>query len=148
MGVVDRVEQRVAAVDAEEERGVAQPRLQVHDDRLLLLAGEFDAAVDGEQYELDSQLATVESRELAAIDAALNRMRDGRYGTCESCEEPIPVARLQALPYATLCIECQRDEEQSGHGSAGALHRQRVTDERSREKPNPSNRQEMDLVQR
>ncbi len=97
-----------------------------------------DAAVDCEQDELDSQLATVESRELAAIDAALGQMRDGRYGTCEGCGKPIPSARLQALPYATLCIQCQREEEQFGHGWAAAFHWQRETHEGSGEEPNQS----------
>lgn len=76
-----------------------------------------DAALDFEQDELDSQLATVESRELAAIDAALERIRDGSYGVCDTCDKPIPVARLQALPYATRCINCQREEERFGQVS-------------------------------
>jgi len=88
-----------------------------------------DAALDCEQDELDSQLAAVESRELAAIDAALDRIRDGGYGVCEGCEKPIPTTRLQALPYATLCIKCQREEERFGPGRVEAFHWERVTDE-------------------
>jgi len=65
---------------------------------------------------LSSQLAEVESRELAQIEAALELMRDGKYGVCEGCEKPIPLARLQALPYAATCIECQRAAERSGVG--------------------------------
>src|SRR5687768_5297315 len=63
-----------------------------------------DAALDCAQDEINSQLAEVESRELASIENALERMRSGNYGVCEVCEEAIPLARLQALPYATLCI--------------------------------------------
>jgi DnaK suppressor protein len=48
-------------------------------------------------------------------------MRDGTYGACDGCEKPIPLARLQALPYATMCIDCQRESEKSGHpGKTGA----------------------------
>ena len=77
-----------------------------------------DAALDSVQDEISSQLAEVESRELAQIETALQRMREGQYGLCESCDGPIPVARLNALPYATMCITCQREaENESGSAS-------------------------------
>jgi DnaK suppressor protein len=79
----------------------------------------IDAALDSAQDELSSQLAEVESRELANIENALERMRDGDYGKCENCTEGIPLARLQALPYATLCIKCQRKAEKNGTASTG-----------------------------
>ena len=61
--------------------------------------------------EISSQLAEVESRELARTELALQRMREGQYGICEGCESNIPMARLHALPYATRCIRCQREFE-------------------------------------
>ena len=70
-----------------------------------------DFALDAAQDEISSQLAEVESRELANIEGALERIRDGSYGNCENCAEAIPLARLQALPYATQCIGCQRESE-------------------------------------
>ncbi len=79
----------------------------------------IDAAVDSAQDEISSQLAEVESRELASIENALERMRTGLYGTCEYCGCKIPMARLNALPYATMCIACQRDVERTGAGPAG-----------------------------
>jgi DnaK suppressor protein len=75
-----------------------------------------DAALDSAQDELSSQLAEVESRELANIENALDKMRQGSYGDCEICENKIPLARLNALPYASTCIDCQRAAE-SGGGS-------------------------------
>ncbi|MGC3966810.1 MAG: TraR/DksA family transcriptional regulator [Pirellulales bacterium] len=74
----------------------------------------IDQALDSAHQELNSQLAEVESRELANIENALERMRDGQYGVCEGCNGKIPFARLSALPYATLCIECQREAERDG----------------------------------
>lgn len=74
----------------------------------------IDQALDSAQNELNSQLAEVESRELACIENALERMRGGQYGACEGCNNKIPFARLSALPYATLCIECQREAERDG----------------------------------
>jgi DnaK suppressor protein len=75
----------------------------------------IDAALDSAQDEICSQLAEVESRELSQIENALLRMRDGQYGLCEACSVNIPMARLHALPYATLCIDCQREAERLGH---------------------------------
>ncbi len=74
----------------------------------------IDQALDSAHNELNSQLAEVESRELACIENALERMRGGNYGSCEGCGNKIPFARLSALPYATLCIECQREAERDG----------------------------------
>ena len=74
----------------------------------------IDAALDTVQDEISSQLAEVESRELALTENALERMREGQYGICEICNELIPMARLSALPYATSCINCQRIAEQQG----------------------------------
>ncbi len=73
----------------------------------------LDAALDTAQDELSSQLAEVESRELAQIEKALEQMKNGTYGICEVTGKPIPLARLQALPYATTCIEAQREMEKN-----------------------------------
>lgn len=70
-----------------------------------------DVALDAEYHEISSQLAEVESTELAQINVALERIADGTYGTCEDCDRNIPIARLQAVPYATVCIKCQRQRE-------------------------------------
>jgi DnaK suppressor protein len=78
----------------------------------------IDAALDSVQDEISSQLAEVESRELVRIEVALERMRNGQYGLCETCATNIPMARLNALPYATCCIKCQREAEREG-GAGG-----------------------------
>lgn len=76
-----------------------------------------DAALDSAQNEISSQLAEVESRELANIEKAIQRFRNGTYGICEGCDGIIPIARLNALPYATFCINCQRATETSKNNS-------------------------------
>lgn len=50
-------------------------------------------------------------RLLVDIEAALERMDEGSYGTCGECETRIERDRLEALPYATLCMDCKRDAE-------------------------------------
>ena len=87
-----------------------------------------DAALDAVQDEISSKLAEVESRELANIEVALERMRSGKYGLCEICNGKIPLARLNALPYATSCIECQRATESAGAGGGYAGDWSRVLD--------------------
>jgi len=87
-----------------------------------------DAALDAAQDEISSQLAEVESRELASIEKALVRMKKGDYGLCEVCEGKIPLMRLKALPYATNCIECQRTEEMGGVPGGGGSDWSRVLD--------------------
>ena len=82
---------------------------------------EVDAALETAAGEASSQLAEVESRELIEIENALTRIKDGTYGKCESCEKAIAPVRLNALPYATFCIQCARKEErfrQAGRWSA------------------------------
>ncbi|NNM54142.1 MAG: TraR/DksA family transcriptional regulator [Spirochaetales bacterium] len=52
-------------------------------------------------------LNAVESKKLQMIDNALARIQNDRYGVCMECQKPIPVSRLQAIPYALFCIDCQ-----------------------------------------
>lgn len=47
-------------------------------------------------------------QQLALIDAALARLDDGTFGTCVRCGRPIAAERLEALPWAPRCIDCQR----------------------------------------
>jgi DnaK suppressor protein len=70
-----------------------------------------DAAFDHTGEELSSQLADLEARELNQVERALLRLKQGTYGLCEACGAKIPVARLNVLPYSTLCIKCQRESE-------------------------------------
>lgn len=53
-----------------------------------------------------------ERTELLAINQALERLDDGTFGRCEECEGPIARERLEAIPYARLCMPCQRKEEE------------------------------------
>ena len=48
-----------------------------------------------------------ESKQLREVRAALRRFREGTFGVCEHCEEPIHAKRLRAIPWSSLCIQCQ-----------------------------------------
>src|SRR5438876_4513250 len=72
---------------------------------------QADVAFEAGSDEMASHLAELDSRELDQIERALHRLKQGTYGVCESCAQKIPVGRLNALPYSTLCIDCQREME-------------------------------------
>src|SRR5947199_10474093 len=73
-----------------------------------------DLAFDTGSEEVASHLAELESRELAQIERALYKLRHGTYGLCEGCDKRIPIARLNALPFSTTCIQCKREMEETG----------------------------------
>jgi RNA polymerase-binding transcription factor DksA len=59
----------------------------------------------------DVEILAMLDRSIQQIDAALARARAGAYGACASCHDPIPLARLRAIPFATRCAPCQTDSE-------------------------------------
>ena len=61
--------------------------------------------------EIDYTLGDNAEQVLSEIDAALTRVEDGTYGTCVNCGREIPQERLQANPWASLCIDCKRRSE-------------------------------------
>ena len=70
-----------------------------------------DTATETYDRELDYTLEENSEHVLADIDAALTRIEDGTYGVCTDKGEQIPLERLEARPWATLCIDCQRERE-------------------------------------
>ena len=78
---------------------------------------EADAANDGAQNELNTQLAALESRELIQIERAIDLIRQGRYGVCEICDQAIPIERLKALPFTPVCVTCQRVQERMSYNA-------------------------------
>jgi len=65
-----------------------------------------------------TDLAVLEAldRTLRQIDTALQRLHAGSYGSCAACGDPIPIARLRAVPFATLCVPCQSARESGAGG--------------------------------
>lgn len=60
---------------------------------------------------MDFALMEMESETLRKIDEAIQRLQDGTYGACGDCDEAISEARLKALPFATVCRDCQAARE-------------------------------------
>ncbi len=70
-----------------------------------------DVGTDNFEHEFTLGLIENEEEELREIDAAIERLNSGTFGLCESCQKPIPKSRLKIVPFARLCIECKKDEE-------------------------------------
>jgi DnaK suppressor protein len=70
-----------------------------------------DTATETVDREIDYTLEESDGRLLAAIDGALARIEAGTYGICVNCGAQIAPERLEAMPWATLCIDCKRKEE-------------------------------------
>jgi DnaK suppressor protein len=66
-----------------------------------------------DNFEREFTLSLMESEEdtLGRIEASLERIEDGTYGDCGECGAKIPKARLNAIPYATLCVKCASESE-------------------------------------
>lgn len=102
--------------------------LRAERENLLRQIGELEARQSGEDesagyddegepetatYERERDLSLLENARdlLDKVNRALEKISNGTYGVCESCGKLIEAARLRALPYASLCISCKREEE-------------------------------------
>ena len=72
-----------------------------------------DTATDSYDREFALGLASNAQQILYEIDEALKKVKEKGFGDCQLCEKPIPKKRLNAIPYASLCIACQAKEETS-----------------------------------
>jgi DnaK suppressor protein len=70
-----------------------------------------DQASEGYRKEFLYSLSDSERQTLMQVEEALRRMDEGTYEECTSCGNKIPLPRLRAIPWASLCIECQEREE-------------------------------------
>jgi DnaK suppressor protein len=70
--------------------------------------GDFvDQASDDNEVHVNLRLLQIDAKLLRAIEAAIERIDDGSYGTCTICEGEISVARLKAVPWTSVCIACK-----------------------------------------
>ena len=63
-----------------------------------------------------------QARAIQDVRSALARIEEGSYGWCERCEEPIPAKRLDAVPWARMCVSCQSAMESEGHDGRTIFH--------------------------
>lgn len=73
-----------------------------------------DQASEGYRKEFLYSLSDSDRETLLQVEEALRRLDEGTYEECSSCGEKIPLARLKAIPWASLCIDCQERQEAGG----------------------------------
>ena len=81
----------------------------------------IDAAAVSQGRSASFQEGTVLSQMLEQVQDALHRLADGSYGKCILCGRPIELARLEAEPWAALCMEDQEKQERTGHSGGSTL---------------------------
>jgi DnaK suppressor protein len=110
------------ALESERERLRDAVGAVHHDGSLLEETGDLaigsgdhlaDSATETYLRELDGGLEENAEHLLVEIEAALQRIEEGTYGLCSECGRPIGEERLEAVPYATLCIDDKRALERS-----------------------------------
>lgn len=102
----------------EELEAMEEHTPEVEDQVGMDIGGGYDedlADVASSTFEREKGLALESSVQqmLAQVEEALGRMEEGTYGICQRCGDPIDVARLRVLPFATLCIRCKELEEKT-----------------------------------
>jgi len=70
------------------------------------VAEEDQAQISHDEF-ISLQLNSLDYLQLRLVEEALDRVQSGDYGVCLSCEQPIPPKRLQAVPWARYCVQCQ-----------------------------------------
>ena len=70
-----------------------------------------DVASDDIDRKMIEAIGSQDLKRLRLIDSALTRIKQGKYGLCTKCNTKIPQARLEAIPYALMCVECKTAEE-------------------------------------
>ena len=111
---VNEIKDRLLKLRAQLERDIAIKDHQVAEDgddldpeRGGVSNHMADDANETAEQETMLTLRSSAGRQLAHVNEALERIEDGSYGTCSNCGKPINPARLDALPFSTLCINCQ-----------------------------------------
>jgi RNA polymerase-binding transcription factor DksA len=99
----DTYEAQATALKAEADQLAAE--MEPGDVQFDEESGEGDSI--GMERERDLQLAGQARAAIEEIDRAIAKIGAGTYGICERCNQPIPKARLKALPYAALCVACK-----------------------------------------
>ena len=109
-------EEQKTLLDKERER--SRQNLALERDELT---DEVDLVTREMQRNLEIRLRGREHHYLKKIDLALQKIREGAFGVCESCNNAIELKRLEARPTCTLCIHCKEEEEKSESNFKGPL---------------------------
>lgn len=111
-------------LDRERDAALARVRVlrkEEQADAIELPADGLDVARSLEDVEMDAGLIERCEDKLKAIDDAFSRLKSGRYGICDKCKQEISVDRLNAVPFAAYCIDCQRKRNERRRPGEGEV---------------------------
>ena len=100
-----------------EEEALKKSRQESSGDLSNMPVHLADVSSDNYEQELTLELMENKGEVLSKIEYALEKMKDGTYGICESCQKKIKKARLEAIPYARFCISCQENSEREARNA-------------------------------
>jgi len=104
---VEHFEEKLLARKEQIEKNLEDAYGMIAQMRGMELREEGDLAAVATETDIDNAIAEQQRRELAEIEIALGKIKDGTYGICEMCEEPIGKARLEVKNFARYCIACR-----------------------------------------
>ena len=93
------------------ENSLRKSRSEANGDLSSMPIHMADIGSDNYEQEFSLSLMENEGAALEKIQASLERIEEGNYGECEECGAKIPKMRLNAIPYATLCVKCASKQE-------------------------------------
>ena len=103
-----------AALLAERDRLRAEVTAGIVAPGPMTYGSQAAAATQVFEQQRDLALRDRNGRHLAEVEAAIARLDDGTYGACQRCAKAIAAGRLDALPWAAFCIDCQRVASRGG----------------------------------
>ncbi|HEU4918667.1 MAG TPA: TraR/DksA C4-type zinc finger protein [Candidatus Limnocylindrales bacterium] len=107
------IDPRRALLD-ERDRLRAELDVEIESPGQMTYGSQAAAATHVFEQQRDLALREKNEQHLAAVEAALARLEAGSYGTCVRCGRPIAAERLEAIPWAAHCIDCQREVGRGG----------------------------------
>ncbi len=131
-----RAKPKLTAADRRWQEGIRRALIERRDEMLNVVqstqaqmaqrvgdhADVSDRASDGFEDELAAGLMAIEAAQLDDIEAAIRRIDDGVYGLCMNCEKPIPSTRLEVLPFARRCLNCESSAQRYGRPQQPAYY--------------------------
>ncbi len=108
---LEKFEQQLLAWRKELDAGLNQTIQSMQTEEQTAFPDPTDQATMETDRNFDLRIRDRERKLIKKIDQALNRIKEGTFGICESCGGNISVKRLQARPVTTLCIDCKTAQE-------------------------------------
>ena len=108
---IEKMKEQLLAQKNDDEFKVPKPAKKILEGGIS--GDEVDVASDVVDGQLLESLGAQDSNRLQMINNALDRIKQGSYGKCLKCGQEIPQERLEAIPYAFMCIQCQTHNERS-----------------------------------